>query len=473
MPHIFPVILCGGSGTRLWPLSRESYPKQFVDLDNGRTLFGDTLARALQIHDIGIPIVICNEAHRFYVIAELAKREVRGHILLEPEGRNTAPALALAALSLQDKDAELLMLALPADHTISDDKAFVTSVTHAAAAAAQGNIVTFGIPPTGAETGFGYIQRGEVLDEDCFRVARFVEKPDVKSAISMLAKGDYLWNSGMFLMRSTTYLEELRNYAPDIYDACFRAWETRVEDGVFVRPGRKAFLDSPADSIDYAVMEHTLRAAVTPLRSPWSDQGSWEAAYQNGQQDSHGNVCRGDVFIKDVNNCYVNARHRLVAAIGLRDMLVVETRDAVLVAPRRDSQRVKKIVEQLREEGRQEFRQHPLVYRPWGSYETLARDERFQVKRIIVNPGAELSLQMHHHRAEHWVVVSGTAEVTNGDKKRLYTENQSTYIPVGTKHRLKNPGIIPLVLIEIQSGSYLGEDDIIRYDDIYGRDRQQ
>lgn len=469
MTNIVPVILCGGSGTRLWPLSRESYPKQFVDLGDGRTLFGDTLVRALQLPDAAEPVIICNEEHRFYAAAEMCKRGAKGHLLLEPEGRNTAPALCLAALALREDDADALMLALPSDHAIGDTDAFLEGVARAAEAARQGHIVTFGITPEGPETGFGYIQKGEALGNGNFRVERFVEKPDRQTARAMLAQGGFFWNSGMFLLRASVLLEELRAFAPGIHDACANAWERRSVDGAFVRPGREAFLASPADSIDYAVMERTQRAAVTPLATPWSDLGSWEAFYRAGEQDEHGNVCRGDVLTEDVENCYCNARYRLVAAIGLRDTLVVETRDAVLVAPRDQAQRVKAVVDHLRREGRPEYRQHPLVYRPWGSYETLALAARFQVKRIVVNPGAELSLQMHHHRAEHWVVVSGTAEVTNGDETRLFTENQSTYIPVGTRHRLKNPGVIPLVLIEIQSGAYLGEDDIVRFADAYGR----
>lgn len=482
MPSIVPVILCGGSGTRLWPLSRQTYPKQFIDLGDGRTLFGDTISRALRVlppsgeSGTGLKtegataaprqIIVCNEAHRFYVKALLGEEAGNAAILLEPAPRNTAPAIALAALALVEGRIDPLMLVLPSDHMLGDDQAFVDSVTRAAPLAEEGRIMTFGITPTGPETGFGYIEQG-----DGFDVARFVEKPDAATARDMLARGGFLWNSGMFLVRASVYLEELARHAPEIEAACRASWQGRTVDGLFCRPDAAAFLASPADSIDYAVMEKTGRAGVMPLPSPWNDLGSWGAFYQAGPRDGDGNVCHGDIMTQDVEGCYLHARHGLVAAIGVRDLVVVETPDAVLVAPRDRAQEVKSIVERLEAQERIECRQHTVVQRPWGSYEAIACGPRFQVKRIIVDPGAELSLQMHHHRAEHWVVVQGTAEVTNGEEKRLYTENQSTYIPANTPHRLKNPGMIPLVLIEIQSGSYLGEDDIVRFADVYGREK--
>lgn len=470
MSDIVPVILCGGSGTRLWPLSREAYPKQFVDLGNGRTLFKDTLLRAQQTPKSLDPVIVCNEEHRFFVTAALYECGLRSKILLEPAPRNTAPAVALAAFFLRGGGNDPLMLILPSDHAISDTKAFFAGVERATGPAREGRIVTFGITPDGPETGFGYIEQGAPLGAQAFAVARFVEKPDDARAASMLEQGGFLWNSGMFLLRASVYLRELERHAPEIFAACTVACQNSREDGVFCRPEKAAFLASPSDSIDYAVMEHTELAAVVPLETGWSDLGSWEAFYQAGSPDAGKNVCSGDVLIEDAEGCYFNASHRLLAAIGVRDLVVVETRDAVLVAPRERVQDVKAIVARLQTAKRAECQRHPLVYRPWGSYETLVMDGRFQVKRIVVNPNEELSLQMHHHRAEHWVVVSGTAEVTNGDETALFSENQSTYIPVGAKHRLKNPGVIPLVLIEIQSGAYLGEDDIVRFADVYGRD---
>lgn len=473
MPSIVPVILCGGSGTRLWPLSRETYPKQFVNLGEGRTLFKDTLLRAQRVPESSEPVIVCNEAHRFYVTAALYECDVRATILLEPAPRNTAPAIALAAFALARDGADPLMLVLPSDHAVGDEVAFCRGVGAAAFLAEQGHIVTFGITPASPETGFGYIEQGEAVKDGGFRVARFVEKPDAATARIMLDQGGFLWNSGMFLLRASVYLKELERCAPAMHAACRSAWEKRMADGAFCRPDAEAFLASPSDSIDYAVMERTDLAAVVPLATGWSDLGSWEAFYQAEQGDDKGNVCHGDIMIQDAENCYFNAQHRLLAAIGVRDLVVVETGDAVLVAPRERAQDVKAVVSRLQAAQRAECKEHPLVYRPWGSYETLVMGSRFQVKRIVVNPGAELSLQMHHHRAEHWVVVSGTAEVTNGNETRLYTENQSTYIPVGARHRLKNPGVIPLVLIEIQSGAYLGEDDIVRFADVYGREDAQ
>ncbi len=464
---LYPVILCGGSGTRLWPLSRDMYPKQFVDLGNGRSLFKDTLARAQGISQEA-PLIVCNQEHRFYVGAALQENGIQGNIILEPAPRNTAPAIALAAFAARERD-DALLLVLPSDHIVKDGEQFAAAVHEACAIAEQGSIITFGITPTAPETGFGYIRQGTPLAFGIVSVERFVEKPDLSAAVAMLKQGGYSWNSGMFLFKASTYLDELRRYAPDIYAACEQAWEQRTVDHDFIRPGKDAFLSSPANSIDYAVMEHTAKAAVMPLSIRWSDMGSWEAFYEEAIPNEEGNVCTGDVIVQDARNCYLHGTSRLIAALGIEDIAVVETRDAVLVGKRAQLQDVKKIVAELKRQNRSEYRQHPRVFRPWGSYESLAVGARFQVKRITVNPGAQLSLQMHYHRAEHWVIVSGTAEVTNGEISRLYTENQSTYIPLGTVHRLKNPGTIPLEIIEIQSGSYLGEDDIVRLDDVYGR----
>lgn len=467
---LHPVILCGGSGTRLWPLSREMYPKQFVDLGDGRTLFKDTLLRAASIPGVDSSLIVCNEAHRFYVSASLLACSTQGHILLEPKPRNTAPAIALAAFAVCDVDADGLLLVLPSDHLLQNEKAFVTAVQAACPLAEKGHIVTFGITPSAPETGFGYIQQGSALPEGGFAVSHFVEKPDATKATSMLTKGGYLWNSGMFLFAASVYLEELKIFAPGIYSQCSDAWKASWKEGFFVFPDKDAFLAAPSDSIDYAVMEHTTRAVVYPLSSGWNDLGSWEAFYQTGEKDASGNVCNGDVMLENVRNCYLHGTHRLIAALDIENLSVIETQDSILVARRSSVQNVKNIVSNLKAIERSEYRLHPLVYRPWGSYESLVVGPRFQVKRITVNPGAQLSLQMHYHRAEHWVVVSGTAEITNGDSTGLYAENQSTYIPLGTIHRLKNPGRVPLVIIEIQSGSYLGEDDIVRLEDMYGRE---
>lgn len=469
MSKIIPVILCGGSGTRLWPLSRESYPKQFVKFGDNNTLFQDTLQRALRIDGCEDIVVVCNEDHRFYVTSELYQAQASAKIVLEPSPRNTAPAIALAAFLLAEQD-DACMFVMPSDHRIVDEDQLISQISKAYDLAMNGNIVTFGIVPNRVETGFGYIEKGKKICELGFSVERFVEKPDEEAAKVMVKNGNYFWNSGMFLMKVSVYLKELEKFSPDIYNICKKAWDQHKVDGVFIRPNRDTFLSSPSDSIDYAVMEKTDICAMVTLSSKWSDLGSWEAFYQIGEKDKLGNVCLGDVLCKDTHNSYIQSNNKLLATIGLDNVLVVETADAVLVAKRDKSQDVKNFVTDLQKLGRREARVHNLVYRPWGSYETLSLGERFQVKRIVVNPGGELSLQMHHHRAEHWVVVSGTAEVTNEDKVQLFSENESTYIPIGAKHRLKNPGVIPLVLIEIQSGAYLGEDDIQRFADIYGRE---
>ncbi len=469
MTILRPVILCGGSGTRLWPLSRSSYPKQFMDL-GGHTLFGDTLDRAMRLPGSTSPLVVCNEEHRFFVAAALQTEKIKGEVLLEPDGRNTAPAIALAALSAVENGDDPFLLVLPSDHVLSPHQAFADAVEEACTCAAAGDIVTFGMKPSRPETGFGYILRGECRQGTAgYSVARFVEKPDLARAEAMLAEGNCFWNSGMFLFRASSYLEELKRHAPAIFAACNEAWSCRRADLDFMRPARDIFLGCPSDSIDYAVMERTDKAVVVPLSAEWSDLGSWEAFYEVAEHDDQGNVCIGDTLAEDTENCYLHGTHRLVATLGVSNLVVVETSDSVLVADRSAAQHVKTLVAQLKQQGRSEAELHPLVYRPWGSYERLALGDRFQVKRIIVDPGSELPLQMHHHRAEHWVVVEGTAEITVNGETALYTENESVYIPLGAKHRLKNPGIVPLVVIEIQSGSYLGEDDIVRFDDKYGR----
>lgn len=469
MTTITPVILCGGSGTRLWPVSRESYPKQFLPIYDDLTLFEHTLKRIEYLKDTDQIIVICNEKYKFYVKNICKKYSVKVKIILEPAQRDTAAAISLAAFSLLEKNNDVYMLVLPADHQINHAKAFCDNIINALNIARQNYIITFGIKPSRPETGFGYIEQGFSIDNG-YSVASFVEKPDAPTAQKMIESGRFVWNSGIFLMRPSLFLDELKIYEPDMESACKSAWENHKEKNSFFYPEKNSFLSSPAKSIDYAIMEKTDKAAVLPLDIEWNDLGSWERIYQISQKDKNDNALSGDVIIEGSNGCYINARSRLVTALGVRDLSIIETQDAVLVASRKNIQNVKKIVSLLKIQQRDEYKYHPLVYRPWGSYESLARGERFQVKRIIVNPGEELSLQLHHHRAEHWIVVSGTAEVTNGDTIYMITENQSTFIPIGTKHRLKNPGIIPLVLIEIQSGAYLGEDDIVRFADIYDRD---
>lgn len=469
MSEIVPVILCGGSGTRLWPLSREDCPKQFVDID-GKTLFGETVTRAANIPQSKPPVIVCNDAHRFYAANEIKAHGKRGRIILEPARRNTAPAIALAALAMQADSEDPLILALPSDHAVSDETMFLDAVDRATGLAEQGYIVTFGVVPTGPETGFGYIERGEALGDKEWRVARFVEKPNPQTAADMLMTGIFFWNSGILLARVSVLLHELKTFEPAVFDACSSAWTGRREDSGFIWPDRKTFLASPDKSIDYAIMERTRLAAVTALQSPWNDMGSWEAFYQSGPKDTQGNVRRGDVLTDNTTrDCYLESESRLLVSIGLHDTIVVETKDAVLVAERTQAQRVKEIVNRLQCAERPEFCISPFVQRPWGSYETLAKEANFQVKRIIVNPGEELSLQMHHHRDEYWIAVSGTAKIINGDKSKLISENEFAYIPLGTKHRLKNSGIIPFVMIEVQYGTYIGEDDIVRFDDIYGR----
>ncbi|MCC4586104.1 mannose-1-phosphate guanylyltransferase/mannose-6-phosphate isomerase [Xanthomonas melonis] len=466
MSDVLPIILSGGSGTRLWPLSRESYPKQFLPLIGDKSMLQSTWLRAAPVAGHA-PIVVANEEHRFMAAEQLQQLGVKpSAILLEPKGRNTAPAIAVAALEATRDGADPLLLVLPSDHVIGNEAAFQAGVKVAAEAAAQGKLVTFGIKPTAPETGYGYIKAGAGAGVSA--VDRFVEKPDLATAQSYLASGEYYWNSGMFLFRASRYLEELRKFHPAIADACQQAWQNGKRDADFTRLDKDAFGASPSDSIDYAVMEKTADAVVVPLDAGWNDVGSWSSLLDVSEQDAQGNAHHGDVIQLDCRNTYAYGS-RLIAMVGLEDVVVVETPDAVLVGHRDRIQEVKDVVGRIKTDGRSEATWHRKVYRPWGAYDSIDMGQRHQVKRITVKPGAVLSLQMHHHRAEHWIVVSGTAEVTRGEEVLLLTENQSTYIPLGVTHRLRNPGKLPLELIEVQSGSYLGEDDIVRFEDTYGR----
>jgi mannose-1-phosphate guanylyltransferase/mannose-6-phosphate isomerase len=468
----YPVILSGGSGSRLWPMSRQLLPKQFLPLVSEHTLLQDTLLRLHGIDGARAPLVISNSEHRFLVAEQL--REIGASAeaqILEPVGRNTAPAVAVAALYLVGREPDARMLVLPADHLIKDVPAFHAAIATALSLAAEGSLVTFGIAPSSPVTGYGYIQRGDPVPghEGAFRVARFVEKPNLETARQYVSSGGFFWNSGMFTFRAERFLEELQRFRPDMLAAAKTALAASTRDLDFLRLDAAAFTACPSDSIDYAVMEHTSASAMVQADIGWSDIGSWTALWEAGAKDSENNVSLGDVSLRDVSGCYVRAEHRLVAALGVRDLVIVETDDAVLVADKSHSQGVKDVVETLARKTRTEHVSHSKVYRPWGYYESIDAGERFQVKRIMVKPGEALSLQMHHHRAEHWVVVSGTARVTRGDELKLLSENESIYIPIGTKHRLENVGKVPLFLIEVQSGGYLGEDDIVRFEDRYRR----
>lgn len=464
------VILSGGSGTRLWPLSREAYPKQFLPVVSDESLLAETINRGLALDADARVMAITNEDHRFVVAAHLHAQAAgrTAGIILEPVGRNTAPAIALAALAAAETNPEELLLIMPSDHVLRDPEAFRLAVAKGAAAATSGKLVTFGIVPDSPHTGYGYIQAGQAGDGYA-DVAAFVEKPDEATAVSYLKQGGYYWNSGMFLFRADRYLAELEQHRPEMLAACRQAYSEKQADLDFIRVGRKAFEACPDDSIDYAVMEKTRDAVVVPLDAGWSDVGSWSALWELQPHDANDNVCRGDVITEDVTGSYLHSEGRLIAALGVSNHVIVETDDVVLVADRARVQDVKKLVAQVKAQGRSEHRFHKKVHRPWGTYEGVASGARFQVKRITVNPGASLSLQKHHHRAEHWVVVKGTAKVHRGDEQLLLTEDQSTYIPLGVTHRLTNPGVIPLELIEVQTGSYLGEDDIVRFEDTYNR----
>jgi mannose-1-phosphate guanylyltransferase/mannose-6-phosphate isomerase len=482
---LIPVILSGGSGTRLWPLSRELYPKQLLPLVGNRTMLQETAARLDGLEDLGAPVVVCNESHRFMVAEQLRESGAAPQaIVLEPVGRNTAPAVAVAALVALENlptratgtgaaagagDTDPVLLVLPADHVIRDVEAFQAAVTAGRAAADSGKLVTFGVVPDSPETGYGYIRRVPGTGP-AYAVAEFVEKPDAATAAKYVASGDYFWNSGMFMFRARAFLAELGAHAPAILAACERAVAAATRDLDFTRLPAAEFGVCPSDSIDYAVMEKTRAAVVVPLSAGWSDVGSWSALQDALPTDAAGNVIAGDVITEDAHGCYLHSTSRMIAAVGLRDHVVVETKDAVLVAPRDRVQDVKQLVQQLKAQGRYETSLHREVFRPWGSYDSVDGGDRFQVKRLSVKPGASMSLQLHHHRAEHWIVVSGTARITRGEETFLLGENESTYIPMGAKHRIENPGKVALHIVEVQSGSYLGEDDIVRFEDRYGRE---
>lgn len=470
---ILPVIMAGGSGTRLWPLSRKLQPKQFLSLVGDNTMLQETVDRLSGLN-ASAPLLICGEDHRFTAAEQLRQQGIDdGKVILEPAGRNTAPAIALAALYAVAEGSDPLLLVLAADHVITQPQDFRASIQAAVPLAEQGKLVTFGIVATAPETGYGYIKRGTAIDAG-FAVDAFVEKPDLATAKEYLESGNFYWNSGMFLIRASRYLAELKQHSPDILTACEKSMAAASVDVDFVRAEKAAFLACPDDSIDYAVMEKTSDAVVVPMACGWNDVGSWSALWDVSEKDESGNAGRGEVMFEDSNDCFVRAcGEKIVAAVGLEDIVIVDTDDALLVSTKDKVQKVKDIVGRLKADKRESMQSkavnHRKVFRPWGYYDSIDAGERFQVKRIVVAPGAQLSLQMHHHRAEHWIVVSGTALVNKGDEEILLGENQSTYIPLGVTHRLYNPGVIPLEMIEVQSGSYLGEDDIVRFEDRYGR----
>lgn len=466
---IIPVILSGGIGSRLWPLSRAMYPKQLLSLIGTKTMLQQTAERSPQSESL---IVVCAEDHRFMVKEQLSEIGIqKPHIILEPVGRNTAPAIAMAAWLAVQKDINAHLLVMPADHLIRDQNEFLDKVRVAEKLASEDYLTTFGIKPQYAETGYGYIQATETINEDSYLVQQFVEKPDEQTALQYLKSADYYWNSGIFLFKASVYLEELKQHSSNIYHQTEKAFKSPENDGVFIRPDKQAFVECPSDSIDYAVMEKTSKAAIIPTNMGWSDIGSWDALWANSPQDNHKNVIVGDVLVEQSENCYIHSEHRLVTAVGAKNLVIVETADAVLVADKTEVQHVKKLVETLKLNERSETDLHRRVYRPWGWYESIDQHSKFQVKRICVNSGAQLSLQQHQYRAEHWVVVSGIATITKDDDEFDLKENESTYIPQGSVHRLKNNQQEILELIEIQTGTYFGEDDIVRLEDIYGREK--
>lgn len=471
MPKLIPVVLSGGSGSRLWPLSRSMRPKQFLGVTEQQTLFQLTLERVRQLDGAVAPIIVANHEHRFLAAEQARVIDVSPTaIMLEPVGRNTAPAIAVASMQALASGDDPVVLVTPSDHIIEDTKAFGNAVALAAGAALDGLLVTFGIVPDRAETGYGYVMGGDLLNPaGIHRVARFVEKPNLQTAQAYVSSGQYFWNSGMFMFRASVFLEELGKYRPDILEASKKAWQGANKDLEFIRLDKDSFTASPSESVDYAVMEKTENAAMVSLDAGWNDVGSWPSVWESQRKDDVGNAGRGDVMFESSQRCYVHADHRLVALLGTEDLFVVETSDAVLVGHKDHAQDVKKIVDRLQRNKRRETDFHREVFRPWGSFDSIDQGDKYQVKRITVAPGAKLSLQYHHHRSEHWVVVSGTGKVRIGNQTQLLAENQSVYIPIGETHSLENPGAIPLELIEVQSGSYLGEDDIVRLEDIYGR----
>jgi mannose-1-phosphate guanylyltransferase/mannose-6-phosphate isomerase len=484
MHYIVPVILCGGSGTRLWPLSRTGFPKQFLVLSGTSSLFQQAVERVNRLASediaVGQSLVVTNEEHRFLALEQLREiQDVQATLLLEPIGRNTAPAITLAALQAADNGQDPILVVTPADQTVKNDAMFTAALHQSIRSASTGGIVILGITPDKPETGYGYIQQsGSVGAHGEYTVAQFAEKPSLEIAKTYLAGGEHTWNSGMFVLKASTWLKALKQLRPDMLTATQAAWAGKTADAAFVRPDKEAFAQVPSESIDYAVMEKcpgsNIPLHMVPLNAGWSDLGAWDAVWQvnkDGRQDAQGNVTHGDTLLADTRNTFVHAASRLVGTVGVNDLIIVETSDAVLVADRGQSQNVKKLVQQLESQKREELSLHRKVHRPWGWYDRIDEGDRFKVKRIQVKPGASLSLQKHHHRAEHWVVVKGTAEITNGDKVFILTENQSTYIPLGEIHRLANPGKTPLEIIEVQSGGYLGEDDIVRLEDDYGRSK--
>lgn len=486
---IQPVILSGGSGSRLWPMSRAMYPKQLLPMITEKSLLQDTVSRLdnldINYQDIRMlePVVVCNEAHRFFVAEQMLELgKTKAQIILEPEGKNTAPALTLAALTIAKNNKDTIMLVMPADHVIKDIDEFHSVIAGGAEYANTHHLVTFGITPDRAETGYGYIKKGKPIAGEhaiATSIAQFVEKPDLDTAQGYFESGNYLWNSGMFMMKALDWLEAIAQFNPEMASCVESAWEKGEQDKDFYRVDKPIFKSCPSDSIDYAVMEkvasapvESISTAVIPLDAGWSDVGAWSSLWEVSEKDNSGNVTRGDVFVHDSKNCLIYSEHRHAAGLGIEDLVIVDTADALLVSKKENAQDVKHVVSWLKNQERKEHLEHRKVYRPWGCYEGIDSGERYQVKRISVKVGASLSLQLHHHRAEHWIVVKGTAQVTRNEEVFLLTENQSTYIPLGVKHRLENKGNIPLEMIEVQSGSYLGEDDIVRFDDVYGRESE-